>query len=382
MADGFDMTRPAVTIVIPAWNAVAMTRSCLAALRPTLGPDDQVVVVDNGSRDDTPSFLASQPWVDVVTHEENLGFAAGCNAGARRARHPVVVFLNNDTLPTPGWVDGLVAPFADAQVGATGPMSNFVSGPQILADPDYRPRNIADIAEYAAALRVRAAGTWRETVRLVGFCLAVRTAVFAEIGGFDEDFGIGGCEDDDLCNRLRFAGWRLVIVEDTFVHHIGHQTFEANEVDWFALQEENLGRLQQKLTGGFQVSFVVLCGERPVPLIATLVSIQQTMGAVPFQVLLLVPDRGPVADVLAGVGGVTVVDVPGVSEERAWQIGKHSATGLRRALLRAGEVVHVPSMQRLLDTDPRLTHPTFVGVPVEGIEQAAAMPSDTAGSAV
>src|SRR5689334_2856029 len=128
------VTRPAVTIVIPVWNAVKMTMSCLSALRDTLGPDDQVVVVDNGSRDETPAFLASQPGVEVVTHAQNEGFGAGCNAGARRARNPVVIFLNNDTLPTPQWIEGLVAPFADPRVGATGPMSNFVSGPQLRSD--------------------------------------------------------------------------------------------------------------------------------------------------------------------------------------------------------------------------------------------------------
>src|SRR6185312_2997670 len=77
-ADGPNVTRPAVTIVIPAWNAVKMTMSCLTTLRDTLGPDDQVVVVDNGSTDGTPAFLATQSWVEVVTHEQNEGFAAGC----------------------------------------------------------------------------------------------------------------------------------------------------------------------------------------------------------------------------------------------------------------------------------------------------------------
>src|SRR5689334_16143805 len=155
-ADARSVTRPAVTIVIPAWNAVDMTRSCLETLRDTLGRDDQVVVVDNGSRDGTPALLAAQPWVEVVTHAQNEGFAAGCNAGARRARNPVVVFLNNDTLLPPHWIDGLVAPFADPGVGATGPMSNVVSGPQLLADDAYRPQDYQDVVRHAEAIRRRA----------------------------------------------------------------------------------------------------------------------------------------------------------------------------------------------------------------------------------
>ncbi len=350
-----------MTIVIPAWNAVNTTMSCLKTLRDTLGPDDQVVVVDNGSRDGTPAFLASQPWVEVVTHERNEGFAAGCNAGARRAGNPVVIFLNNDTLLPPGWIDGLVAPFADPGVGATGPMSNVVSGPQLLVDDAYRPQSIEDVVRHADAVRRRAAGRTLETGRLVGFCLAVRTEVFAEVGGFDESFGLGGCEDDDLCNRLRSAGWRLLVVEDTFVHHIGHQTFDDNGVDWFALQQDNLVKLEHKAATGRAVSFLVLCGREPRPLIATLVGIEQTMGAMSYDVLLLVPDRAPLAEVLAGVGGVRVVDVGGLAEDRAWQLGQHAATGRRRALLRAGEAVDVSAVQRLLDTDPRRARPTPVG---------------------
>jgi GT2 family glycosyltransferase/predicted O-methyltransferase YrrM len=359
------VTRPAVTIVIPVWNAVETTMSCLTMLRDTLGPDDQVVVVDNGSRDDTPAFLTAQPWVEVVTHERNEGFAAGCNAGARRAANPVVVFLNNDTLPTPGWIEGLVAPFADPRVAATGPMSNFVSGPQLLVDDAYRPTGPADIVRYADAQRRRAVGRVHETSRLVGFCLAVRTEVFAEVGGFDESFGLGGCEDDDLCNRLRSAGWRLLIVEDTFVHHIGHQTFDDNDVDWYALQQDNLVRLEHKSATGRPLSFLVLCGGEPRPLIATLVGIEQTMGAMSYEVLLLVPDPVPFAEVLAGVGGVRVVDVAGLPEDRAWQLGQHSATGRRRALIRAGEAVDVSAVQRLLDTDARMARPMPVGAALE-----------------
>jgi GT2 family glycosyltransferase len=352
-----------VSVVIPVWNAADTTRTCLAALHQTLGPSDQVVVVDNGSRDATADLLASLDWIDVVTHETNEGFAGGCNAGAGKARNPIVVFLNNDTIPTPGWIDGLVAPFVDAGVGATGPMSNFVSGPQLWDDPHYRPRSMADIAAHAADLRRRAAGRTSEVTRLVGFCLAVRAEVFDELGGFDESFGLGGCEDDDLCNRLRFAGWRLLIVEDTFVHHVGHQTFDVNRVDWFALQQDNVGKLQDKLQSARPVSFLVYCGTEPLPIVATLVGIQETMETVPFEVVLLVPDRESITEVLDGVSGVGVVDVANLPEDRAWQLGHHAARGLRRALIRAGEAVDVGAVQRLLNTALREVRPEHVGVP-------------------
>jgi GT2 family glycosyltransferase len=91
-------SRCSVSIVIPAWNEWELTRACLESLRPTMGLRDEVIVVDNGSEDGTAKGLTRFPWAKVVTHEENKGFAAGCNAGAAVATGDVIVFLNNDTL--------------------------------------------------------------------------------------------------------------------------------------------------------------------------------------------------------------------------------------------------------------------------------------------
>src|SRR5436305_10453862 len=111
--------RPTASIVIPVWNEWQMTRGCLDTLRPTLGVRDEVIVVDNGSRDATPNGLRSFPWVKVITNEENRGFATACNQGLAAATNDAVVFLNNDTLLTPRWLDALLSPFEDERVRAT-----------------------------------------------------------------------------------------------------------------------------------------------------------------------------------------------------------------------------------------------------------------------
>lgn len=239
------MRRPPATIVILAWNEWAATRACLDSLRPTLGVHDQVVVVDNGSVDQTPRALKRYPWAEVVTNEQNRGFAAGCNQGAAAARHDLVVFLNNDTLLVGRWLDALLEPFADATVGATGARSNFVSGDQ-LVEVDYHTARLPEIRRFERAWRQRHAGQVSDAARLVGFCLAVRREVFEAVGAFDEGFGIGGFEDDDLCTRLLGAGRRLVIAHGSFVHHDGHKTFDANGIDWLALQQENEERYRAK----------------------------------------------------------------------------------------------------------------------------------------
>jgi GT2 family glycosyltransferase/tetratricopeptide (TPR) repeat protein len=238
--------RPAATIVIPAWNAWEHTERCLESLRPTLGRTDQVVVVDNGSTDETRESLATYRWLEVVANDENQGFARGCNQGAAQARGDVVVFLNSDTIVPPGWLEELLAPFGMDDVGAVGPRSDNVSGRQkamAVPDPQEDPRAFIEFAE---SWRTSHRGQTSETRRLVGFCLAVRTSSFRALGGFDERFEIGGFEDDDLCRRLHQRKLRLLIAQSSFVHHRGHASFDANDIDWWVTQVENGVRFEAK----------------------------------------------------------------------------------------------------------------------------------------
>ena len=240
--------RPTATVVIPVWNSWDFTAACLGTLRSTLGPRDTVVVVDNGSSDETATGLTRFTWLSVITNETNRGFATACNQGAATATGEVVVFLNNDTLVSGRWLDDLLEPFADTTVGATGPRSNFVSGPQLVDQVGYTLARRRELREWARSWRQQHRGSTTETGRLVGFCVAVRRSAFDDVGGWDEGFEIGGYEDDDLCARLSGAGWRLLIADASFVHHHGHATFDANELDWLAVQQTNQRRFVAKQT--------------------------------------------------------------------------------------------------------------------------------------
>lgn len=241
--------RPPVSIVILAWNAWERTRACLDSLRRSVGPDDQVIVVDNGSSDATAGELAARPWVEVVTNEENHGFAVGCNDGAAVATRDVVVFLNNDTVVPEAWLATLLAPFADPVVAAVGPRSNGVSGPQLVAPVPYASPLLPEFERFARAWAAWFAGQSSEVDRLVGFCLAVRRAAFEEVDGFDPRYVGGGFEDDDLCRKLRSVGWVLRISHPCFVHHDVHATFEENDLDWRELETLNRARFVEKWAG-------------------------------------------------------------------------------------------------------------------------------------
>ena len=112
-------------------------------------------MVDNGSTDATATELRRLPWVESVRNGQNRGFAAGCNQGAALARGGVIVFLNNDTIVAEGWLEELLAPFADPEVGAVGPRSNNVSGYQLVEDVDYGAADLASIRAFAEQWRAR-----------------------------------------------------------------------------------------------------------------------------------------------------------------------------------------------------------------------------------
>lgn len=251
-------SRPPVSIVILAWNSWPTTKVCLDTLRPTLGPRDQVIVVDNGSVDETPQLLARYPWIEVVGNPTNRGFAGGCNDGAAVAHNDILLFLNNDTALAHRWIDPLAAALDDPQVGAAGPRSNFVSGLQLVQDARYK--TMADMRTFARTWSQAHRSQQTDTNRLVGFCLAVRRSLFEDLGRFDEGYGIGGFEDDDLSARITDAGYRLVICHDSYVHHEGHKTFDANGLDWLAEQESNRDR--------FVSSYRDLADSRHAPLIS------------------------------------------------------------------------------------------------------------------
>ena len=174
-----------------------------------------MILVDNGSPDDSASFFeryaAEHDNVRVVLNGRNAGFAAGCNLGLALSRGDALLLLNNDTLVTPGWLGRLRAPLdADASVGATGPRSNNVSGPQMIEDTAYGDpyADPAGLDAFAAAQVAAHAGETAAAPRVVGFCLLARRDAIERIGGLEERFGPGNFEDDDLCLRIQATGLR------------------------------------------------------------------------------------------------------------------------------------------------------------------------------
>jgi GT2 family glycosyltransferase/Flp pilus assembly protein TadD len=225
-----------VSIIVLCCNEIAFTRLCLESVCRHTRPPFELVVVDNGSTDETPDnlrALAARPEpkrVVILRNETNAGFPAGCNQALARARGQNVVFLNNDTVVVTGWLDSLIAALLHdwPRVGLVGAVSNYAPPPQ-LVKPGYR--DLSDLDAFAAARRAEFAGQSLSVERLTGFCLLARRAVLKRIGAFDTRFGLGFFDDDDLGIRAREAGFKLRVALDSYIHHFGSRTFRGLGID-------------------------------------------------------------------------------------------------------------------------------------------------------
>lgn len=236
------------SIVILTRNGVEDTRLCLESIAEHTDQPHEVIVVDNGSTDGTIDYLRWRlEQVDnlrVVQNATNRGFAAGNNLGLSIAHGAQVVLLNNDTVVTPGWLAGLSAVLhAHPDCGLVGPMTNYASGPQVVANVPYQ--TLPTMKEFALDWACRHEGS-DPARRLVGFCWLMRREVVDEIGGLDERFGLGNCEDDDYCLRVVQAGWTTRIARSVFIHHTGSRTFRSENIDYSAQLKANFEIFRDK----------------------------------------------------------------------------------------------------------------------------------------
>lgn len=216
------------SIIIPAWNLWETTASCLHSLaRHDEGM--QVVVVDNGSTDATASEL--EPLGRKLFGErfrrlrlpENRGFAAGCNAGAGIAAGDALLFLNNDTQVTSGWLRPLEEALAAPDVGAAGPLLLYPDGRTQHCGVSFTPlggvRHLyADFPGEHPAVRRQ-----HPMQAITGAALLLRRADFEAVGGFCEDYA-NGYEDLELCFALRQRGLSLAVVSASVVFHAESRT--------------------------------------------------------------------------------------------------------------------------------------------------------------
>ncbi len=195
---------------MPAFNAGATINGLLAALarQARVSVPVEIVVVDDGSNDDTAALARSSAGVEVIT-QANAGPAAARNRGARAARGDILVFTDADCEPAPDWLARLTRPLLeDESVDA--------------AKGVYRTRQrrwAARFAQLEFEGRYRLLARARHISFVDSYSAAVRAVAFRAVGGFDPHFPLADNEDVDLSFKLARAGYKMVFCPDAVVYH-------------------------------------------------------------------------------------------------------------------------------------------------------------------
>lgn len=222
-----------------------MTRLCLdAVFRNTLHPNFEVIVVDNGSTDETRALLRKHANLRVILNDGNRGFAAANNQGIAAATGDVIVLLNNDTVPAHGWLPRMLRHLDDARIGLVVAVTNF-SGNESCIDVPYT--SLDDMPAFAEQYAREHEGHAFDIGVAAMYCVGMRRDVYERVGPLDEAFTVGMFEDDDYSHRVRLAGLRVICAEDVFVHHFGQASFGKLPSDEYqAIFKRNQAHYERK----------------------------------------------------------------------------------------------------------------------------------------
>lgn len=221
---------PVCSVIMPVYNLWDLTRASLVSLRDhSAGHDLEVIVADNASTDATATELMPLgkslfgDRFSVITFPENKNFGPACNITARAAAAPLLFFLNNDTLLTPGWLPPLLdAMREDNAPGAVGPLLLYADGTvqhMGVAFNAIGPLHIYQgfPADHPVVAKKRA------LQGLTGAALMIRADVFRECGEFFPEYR-NGYEDMELSVRIREKGKQLRCITESRVYHLESRT--------------------------------------------------------------------------------------------------------------------------------------------------------------
>ncbi len=221
---------PAVSIVIALFNKAHLGFMCLESLLQNAGEDYELILVDNGSTDDTGKLLDRIDGAKIIRNSENQGFGYACMQGAESASGEFLCFLNNDAILCPGSMEAALANFRnDANVGAVG-------GKLLLSDGRLQEAGSIvwrDGTAWGYGRGDASASPKYSFRRPVDYCsgalLFTPRALFNELGGFDQRFSPAYYEDTDYCFKVWDSGRKVIYEPQAAVHHYESASIESSE---------------------------------------------------------------------------------------------------------------------------------------------------------
>ena len=221
--------RPACSLILVLYNQAHLSVLGLESILANADVSYEVVIVDNGSNDETNLLLEHIDGAQILRNSANEGFSRACMQAAERARGDYLCFINNDVLLQPGAISAAMANFQDTNVGAVG-------GKILLANGDLQEAGSVLWADGTAVGYGRGDNPNRPQYlfrRPVDFCsgvfLCTQRSLFLELGGFDSIYSPAYYEDADYCMTVWKNGLRVIYEPRTVIQHYESASSHGNE---------------------------------------------------------------------------------------------------------------------------------------------------------
>ncbi len=231
---------PLVALIVLNWNNWPVTVECLQSLRRVTYPRCRVLIVDNGSTDDSERVLREKfPELEFIQTGANLGYAGGNNVGLRRALElgaDHLCLLNNDVEVEPDFLEPLVAALeADERLGIVGGLQcSYQNQRLILSSGSFFSWYTATVRDPQAGLLDAGQCSQPKDVDFIcGAALLARASMARAVGLLDEAFFLVG-EDTDWCLRAQRAGWKVAYIPGSKIYHKERATRDSQpQMNWY-----------------------------------------------------------------------------------------------------------------------------------------------------
>jgi glycosyltransferase involved in cell wall biosynthesis len=204
-----------ISVYIPAYNVAEFLSKSIESLIAQTHPPDEILVIDDGSRDASAEIAARYPQVTLIRHEKNRGLSAARNTAFRSAGNEFVASIDADCVADPGWLAALVPGLNNPEIAGVG--GRLLEGVQ---------RTVADRWRCAHMVQEWGIEPIDDPRFLFGCNNIFRKSAVLEAGGYDEAMRTNG-EDADLSRKLHDRGWKLFYDPNARATHLRHDTIPS-----------------------------------------------------------------------------------------------------------------------------------------------------------
>ena len=197
-----------VSIIVPVIYRADLARVCIDSIYKYTTYPFELILVWEGEDEEVGKVLRSYPQAKLIQNNPRKGFAGAMNSGLAVATGDYYCFLNSDTVVIPNWLEEAMKAFDDKQVGLVTPTFTEMPPRQVYGQDDN--------FEYVS-----------DPLSLKGVCFIISKEAIEKVGKWDESFGLGGGDDNDMCHRISEAGYKLVIAKKSYIYHYGSASFRV-----------------------------------------------------------------------------------------------------------------------------------------------------------